>query len=143
MSTHTDTCSYKTCWESTRAKCQQWSAPGKEEETQGLGLGGPTSSPPVSPPLHSEHVGPRAWKASSAIIFSPMFSYVKSGAAERVTSARLCVPPVLWGQGGWGVGSGSCHSEEQGPRPHKELFDGRGRAGVRAGPGQAPREPTP
>lgn len=41
------------------------------------------------------------------------------------------------------MGSGSCHSEEQGLRPHKELFDGRGRAGVRAGPGQAPREPTP
>lgn len=47
VSAHTVTCSRETCWDSTTAKCSRWSALGKD--TEGLGPGGATSFPPVSP----------------------------------------------------------------------------------------------
>lgn len=84
-----------------------------------------SEAPPHSrpyPPSHSEHVGPCAWKASSVIIFSPMFSYAKNGAAERVTSAPAVCAACAVGPGWLGCGLWFMSLRGAGAAPAQRAF---------------------
>lgn len=86
---------------------------------------GGSEAPPHShpyPPSHSEHVGPCAWKASSVIIFSPMFSYAKNGAAERVTSAPAVCAAYAVGPGWLGCGLWFMSLRGAGAAPAQRAF---------------------